>query len=163
MTENSEKISKYLAAAENEKYEADMVWRTFSAFLLAQTIFLAFLLQSTFGKNYVIAFYFGTNIAALFGLLICIPWMISFYRSMAFFNLRVAQSRAAEPEGWNLLNGEGVNKKYFKIPKWIPKKIAKRLTTRCSVVLLIWFFIGIYITIFIISGPWNPQPVSICL
>lgn len=150
------RIARYQAAAENEKYEADMVWQTFSAFLLAQTIFLAFLLQSLFGQNYVVHFAFGTNIAAIFGLLICVPWMISFYRSMAFFNLRSKQARSAEPEGWDLLKGESVDE-HFKISNWVPQSVARKFTTRCSVVLLIWFFIGIYSLIIILSGPWMPS------
>jgi len=154
MDEDEKKIARYQAAAENEKYEADMVWQTFSAFLLAQTIFLAFLLQYSFGQNYVVHYALGINIAAIFGLLICVPWMISFYRSMAFFNLRATQAKFAEPEGWNLLNGESVEEKQFTVSKKIPKRISKYFTTRCSVALLIWFFIGIYILIILLSGPW---------
>lgn len=154
MDEYEIKIARYQVAADNEKYEAEMVWQTFSAFLLAQTIFLAFLLQSSFAKNNLITYNFGTNVAALFGLLICIPWMISFYRSMAFLNLRSKQARLAEPEGWNLLVGESVEEHHYKISKLIPDKIAKKFTTRCSVALLIWFFIGIYLIIICLSGPW---------
>jgi len=149
-----EKIARYQAAADNEKYEAEMVWQTFSAFLLAQTIFLAFILQSSFAKDNLVKFNFGTNIAALFGLLICLPWMISFYRSMAFFNYRSKQAKITEPEGWDLLNGGSVNEQYYRKIRWIPKRISKYFTTRCSVALLIWFFIGIYITIIILTGPW---------
>ncbi len=153
MDANEIEIAKYEAAANNEKYEAEMVWQTFSAFLLAQTIFLAFLLQSSFAKENMIKFDLGTNVAAIFGLLICVPWMISFYRSMAFLNLRSEQARLAEPESWNLLS-VSVEERHYKIAKWIPNKVAKKLTTRCSVVLLIWFFVGIYLIIFFFSGPW---------
>lgn len=147
-------IARYQAAAEHEKYEGEMVWKTFSAFLLAQTIFLAFILQPSFGKYYVVAFKLGTNLAAIFGLLICIPWIISFYRSMAYLNLRHDQAKSVEPVGWDLLTKDPVETKHFKLSPMVLKMIAKRFTTRCSVLLLIWFFIGMYIMIIILSGPW---------
>jgi len=154
MDEDEKQIALYQAAAECEKYEGEMVWQTFNAFLLAQTIFLAFLLQSSFGKDYVVKFELGTNLAAIFGLLICIPWMISFYRSMAFLNLRHKQAKSVEPTGWDLLTKEPVGMKHFIILPAVSEKIVKWFTTRCSVLLLIWFFIGMYITIIILSGPW---------
>lgn len=149
-------IARYQAAADNEKYEGDMVWQTFSAFLLAQTIFLAFLLQSLFGKNNSIGYYPGVCFAAFFGFIICIPWFLSFKRSMAYLDLRRDQAKDAEPDGWNLLKGESVEEKYFIIPKWIPKIIADKLTTRFSVALLIFFFAIVYLVIIFLSGPWNP-------
>jgi hypothetical protein len=154
--DDKEIIARYQAAAENEKYEAQMVWQTFSAFLLAQTIFLAFLLQSLFGKGNINGFYPGIYISAIFGLVICAPWTISFYRSMAFFNLRVDQAKNAEPEGWNLLNGKSIENGYYDFSPIFPKYFSKYLTTRCSVVFLIWVFILIYTTILLLSGPWNP-------
>jgi hypothetical protein len=146
-------IERYLQAAENEKYEADMVWETFNAFLLAQTIFLAFLLQSNFSKDYKLGYNLGTNIASLFGLLLCFPWITSFYRSMVIFNYRAKQARLLEPEGWNLLN-DSIEDLHLKYYPHIPIIISKRLTTRCSVVMLIWLFILIYLILIFISSPW---------
>ncbi len=109
MNNDSNKIQEYLTTLEHVRYEGQLLWQIFGAFLLAHTVFVAFLLQATFGSGQVAQYRLGTFIAGFSGLLLCIPWMASYLRSSAYYIFRMLQAREKEPSNWSLIKGKGEN------------------------------------------------------
>lgn len=155
----SDECDRYNAALEHVRYEGQLLWQIFGAFLLAHTIFLAFLLPSAAESAR------WHSAPAVFwpcvvGLTLCVPWFATYFRSSAYYMFRMAQAAAAEPSGWNLLKGDGqrfsdgeevvmIGEKPYR-PNWI----ARHLRTRRSVPMMIWAFVVLYGFLAISSGPW---------
>lgn len=159
MNEENKSEDRYQSALEQVRYEGQLLWQIFGSFLLAHTVFLAFLLQSTLGREPIVGYHPGGFLAAVVGLLLCIPWAASYLRSSAYYIFRMAQAKEAEPCGWNLIKGDGekfaagekvtIGGEPYQIG-WLPRV----LRTKRSVPLLIVFFGMIYLSILILNGPW---------
>lgn len=162
MSNDSEKIQEYLSALEHVRYEGQLLWQIFGAYLLAHTVFLAFLLHAIFAAGSVVQWRIATFIAGVIGLLLCVPWMASYLRSSAYYVFRMAQARAKEPSGWNLIGGDGkdfaagkrvtVDGESYQIPG-----IAQVLRTKRSVPLLVAVFAVVYLGVAVASAPWWPE------
>lgn len=159
MYDESKPNDKYQSALEHVRYEGQLLWQIFGSFLLAHTVFLAFLLHSALGSEQIVGYRPGPFFAALAGLLLCIPWAASYLRSSAYYLFRMAQAKEAEPPNWDIIKGTGekfasgeevkVGGRTYRIG-WL----ARILRTKISVPLLIFFFVIIYLTLFILNGPW---------
>jgi len=96
----------YTQALEQVRYEGQLLWQIFGAFLLAHSVFLAFLLQSAFstpGAGFKPSVFYP----GLLGAFLCLPWFAAYTRSSDYYIFRMAQAKAMEPDGWNLIKGVG--------------------------------------------------------
>lgn len=156
---NDTQADLYRVALEQVRYEGQLLWQIFGAFLLAQTVFMAFLLQATFTQPLVLTFRVGPFVAALIGLVLCLPWAATYLRSSAYYIFRMAQAREAEPEGWKLLKdvgeafSEGRQVKVGATPYQVGW-LSRNLRTKHSVPVIIVVFVIVYFGILVISGPW---------
>lgn len=159
MNDGSKFNDKYQSVLEHVRYEGQLLWQIFGSFLLAHTVFLAFLLHSALGSEQIVGYHPGPFFAALAGLLLCVPWAASYLRSSAYYIFRMAQAKEAEPPNWDIIRRTGekfaagkkvtVGRKTYRIG-WL----ARVLRTKRSVPLLIVVFVMIYLTLFILNGPW---------
>lgn len=159
MKEENKSEDRYQTAIAQLRHDAQLSWQIFGLFLLAHTVLLAFLLHYALGRQQIVCYYPGCFFAALVGLLLGVLWLASHGRSSAYYHLRMAQAKEAEPSGWNLLKGDGedfahgdrvtIGGKSCHIP-WL----SRVLPTKYSAPLLIVIFILIYLSIFILNGPW---------
>lgn len=94
----------YEIAIQQVWYEGQLLWQRFGAFLLPHTIFLAFVLNSAATRQ-LASYAPGVFWPSVVGLLLCVPWLAVYVRSSAYYVLRIAQARAVEPPGWQLLGG----------------------------------------------------------
>lgn len=147
---------RYRTALEQVRYEGQLLWQIFGAFLLAQTVFLAFLLQTAFSKHgYQPAVFFP----GLLGLFLCLPWLASYLRSSDYYVFRMAQAKEVEPEGWNIIRGAGerfsggnpveVGGKSYRV-NWL----GRALRTKRSVPALVLAFALAYAGLIVKCGPW---------
>ena len=148
----------YQTALEHVRYEGELLWLTFEAFLLPQTIFLAFLVQSAFGGEEIVGWRPAVFVAGAVGLLLCFPWAGAYKRRASYCVLRMAQAREAEPLQWRLLKtGERfaqgrtveVGGKPYRIGL-----IGRALRTARSAPILILVFGMVYLAAVALSGPW---------
>jgi hypothetical protein len=157
--EQSKGVDLYAAALEQTRYEGQLMWQIFGAFLLPHTVFLAFLLQTAFGSGQINSYRPGVFFASIVGGLLCIPWAASYSRNSDYYTFRMAQAREAEPMNWNLLKGQGeqfsagekvrIADKTYRV-NWL----SRVLRTKRSVPLLISFFVIVYLGILVLNGPW---------
>jgi len=149
---------RYRAALEHVRYEGQLLWQIFHAFLLAHTVFLSFLLNSAFrseSSGYQPAVFFP----GLLGLFLCLPWFASYLRSSAYYKFRMAQAKETEPEDWNIIGGKGerfsrglpvtIGDECYRI-HWL----GRILRTKRSVPALILAFALAYAGLVIWCGPW---------
>ena len=147
---------RYRAALGHVRYEGQLLWQIFGAFLLAHTVLLSFLLRSAFrseGSGYQPAVF----IAGSLGLFLCLPWLATYLRSSKYYEFRMAQAREAEPKEWNIIAGEGeafsagcqvrIGNKCYCIC-WL----GRILRTKYSVPLLIGAFALAYTAVVILHG-----------
>jgi len=158
MNDDNPNIQSYLVAIEHARYEGQMLWQIFTAFLLAHTVFLAFLLQTAFVQQ-VGMFRPGVFIAGIVGLLLCIPWIATYQRSTAYYRFRMAQAREAEPTNYRLLKGVGEEfstGKKVKVDQALHQLgwLARKLNTSRSIPALIVVFALVYLSVLFTSGPW---------
>ena len=106
MNDDNPNNQSYLVAIEHARYEGQMLWQIFTAFLLAHTVFLAFLLQTAFVQQ-VGMFRPGVFIAGIRRIAAMHPLDTTYQRSTAYYRFRMAQAREAEPADYRLLKGVG--------------------------------------------------------
>lgn len=144
-----EKIERYKAAVELIKYYNDNLRRSVSDFILAHTILFAFILTKVFDANAKSSISFF--IVSLFGFLLCVMWYGNADRFRRHRDLRFAQAREVEPEGWNLITGPGKRFSEGKEVELAGKKyqldFLSRVIDKNDVKLLIWGFAFIYLLI----------------
>jgi len=160
---------RYSAALDLLGQERQLFWQTFSAFLLAHTVFMAFLLQAV-SRSDIPSWSPGLWLTSWLGFMLCGPWLAAQWRTSAYNDLRMAQAREAEPVPWKLLRDIGqafaegnrvtIEERPFQLPRLIRRL---RLRTTYSVMALIGLFAAMYVVIFILTGPWSPPRVSILL
>jgi hypothetical protein len=156
---------RYAHALEQVRYEGQLLWQIFGAFLLAHTVFMAFLLQSAFNSEtpgYQPAVFFP----GLVGALLCLPWFAAYTRSSDYYIFRMAQAKAVEPKGWNLVAGQGeefsdgkpvnVDSKTYRV-----NPLGRILRTKRSVPLLIIIFLATYLALVVWRGPWTGKNPTI--
>ncbi len=156
---DNEQIELYKTALEQVRYEGQLLWQIFNAFLLAHTVFVAFLLQATFGQQPIANSRPTVLVAGVIGLALCILWAATYLRSSAYYIFRMAQAREAEPPGWKLLKEAGEE---FSSGRQVrigantyqATWLGRNLRTKRSVPLLIAVFAIIYLGIICISVPW---------
>ena len=159
---DGEKCSKYQVAIQLLQYDQQILWLIFGAFLLPQTVLLGFLLDSTLSAGPVAVWHVGRFIAAVLGLLVCVPWFAAYKRNAAYYFFRMSQAKAAEPDGWHLLREEGekfadghevvVDGKAHQLPC-----LSRVLRTRWAILMLMSLFPIIYVALVILTGPWWPS------
>jgi hypothetical protein len=98
-------IEHFAAARDMLKFESDRLSHTFSAFLLANTVFIGFLLHATTNAGGFPGVP-GTAIAGgLVGLCLALVWLAAYERSASSLGMRMARARETEPDGWEILSG----------------------------------------------------------
>ena len=153
-----EKLDRHQVAIDWVKYEGDLLWQVFGAFLLAHTVFVAFLLQAVLDKN-LPADHPSGFWAGLMGLVLCLPWFSAYLRSSKYYEFRIAQAKESEPHDWEILRGAGEDFAEGK-PVTIGGKtfqhtlLAHKLRTRLAVPFMIIVFAVVYGAILVASGPW---------
>src|SRR5690348_17351537 len=112
------------------QYQTELLWQEFGAFLLAETVLIGFLGtalsqgSTLVGKNWLI---FG---GAVFGLILCIPWLSTFLHNYEYYRLRIEQAKRHEielgitllSEGADLDSGLLINKQVLRHP-WLARKL----------------------------------------
>lgn len=159
MTVPSSDPDQYAHALEQVRYEGQLLWQIFGAFLLAHTVFLAFLLQSSFNTA-VPGFQSAVFYPALLGALLCLPWYAAYSRSSDYYIFRMTQARSLEPAGWNLIQGQGVqfsagNAVDIGGQSYRVNWLGRVLRTKRSVPLLLLSFLGAYLALVVWRGPWR--------
>jgi len=146
---DDKKLEKYKCFLEQLRYDGGLLWRIFGAFLLPHSIFLAFLLTVSFEKERVSSI--GIVTAAIIGFILGIVWLLSCFRSIAFYDFRMAQAKEMEFSDWNLLKGkpekfrEGRKVKIGERDyclKWFQK-----VSTRWAVLVIVIMFLTAYLFI----------------
>lgn len=99
-------FDSYRVALETMRYEGNLLWQIFVAFLIIHTVFISFLFQSLLVLS-AYGFYPGRFFAAVGGLALCVPWCASYSRNAAHYRYHLAKVRLAEQEGWHLYSGCG--------------------------------------------------------
>ena len=157
MTSPTVSSDHYSHALEQVRYEGQLLWQIFGAFLLAHTVFLAFLFQSAFTAPS--GFQPSVFFPGLLGAVLCFPWFATYTRSSDYYIFRMAQARALEPDGWNIIRGQGENfsagqsvvvaEKCYRV-SWV----GRVLRTKRSVPMLVLSFLGAYVVLVVWRGPW---------
>lgn len=149
MDQLNERIEKYKIAVEFIKYYNDNLRRSISDFILAHTILFAFILTKSFDypqEPHKMFFFIS-----LFGFFLCVIWYGNCVRFRSHCDLRFAQARAAEPEGWNLIAGVGKDfsdgKKVEVGARNYQMDFIGRVIDKNDIKLLVWGFAMIYLLI----------------
>lgn len=157
MTAPDANADRFAHALEQVRYEGQLLWQIFGAFLLAHTVFLAFILQSAFSlpDGYQAAVFFP----GILGAILCLPWFAAYSRSSDYYIFRMAQAKALEPDGGNLIKGQGeqfsaghavvIDGKPYRV-NWL----GRALRTKRSVPLLVFSFLAAYGALVVWRGPW---------
>lgn len=150
MDQKEGQIEKYKAAVELIKYYNDNLRRSISDFILAHTILFAFILTKNFDAQTVRpnGMFFWVS---FFGFVLCLFWYGNCARFRSHRDLRFAQARAAEPEGWNLISGAGKNfssgKQVVVGGEKIKMSLPGRLVDKIDIFILCLGFAVIYLII----------------
>ncbi len=97
--------ARFLAVLELAEHDYEMAWLVFGSVFVGQTVLLGFIGLWLSSSTQPSRWYFGA--AALFGILLWVPWFTSYQRNAGNHAFRVHQAAAAEPDGWNILRGPG--------------------------------------------------------
>ena len=150
-------VDRYDKALHLLSHDHDNFWQAFGAFLLAHTVLVGFLLQSP-SSIPTVKWRPGAFMGSFLGLLLCVPWLASVDRLRTYYLLRVAQAKAAEPPGWNLIAGAGES-------LWVGKEVvvgdqrlrmpllARVLRSTPVLKLFIIAFVACYLTVAVLSAP----------
>jgi hypothetical protein len=98
-------MEHFEAARDLLRFESDRLSSVFSAFLLANTVFIGFMLHAATGNG---GFPGEPGIAiggGLVGLCVSGLWFAAYERNSGAVEVRLARAREIEPDGWELLTG----------------------------------------------------------
>lgn len=159
---NKEEIEKLYEQTLNLlQMDAQVLWQSSEVFLLANTILFAFIAPHILNsKTNQLQFVpnLGTWVLALMGLIISIFWFFTYRRTSNYFKFHIAQARQREPEGWDLMNGDGKlfseGNKIEILGKKYNVGIGKFFKNH-NVALIIPLFIFAYLAILFITCPWG--------
>ncbi len=103
---DDEHAAEHFAAARDMlRFESERLSSVFSAFLLANTVFLGFLLHAATGSGGLPGDP-GTAVAGgLVGMCVSGLWLAAYERNASALEMRMARARETEPDGWELLTG----------------------------------------------------------
>jgi len=151
-------IEKYKICLEMTRYEGDLLWKIFGNFLLANTVFIAFIVSNLFNKP-LFTYRLEIFIFGIIGFIFSILWMSTYLRNSKFYIFRMLQAREAEPDGRNIINGNGINFSKGSSVIVSDEKIkinwlGRIFRTKRSIPIFIFLFVAIYISS-ILCGPWN--------
>jgi hypothetical protein len=136
-------LENYKISLDFLKYEGTMLWQIFSAFFLANTLFMGFVLNYFAEKTDADINYTHILAAGTMGFLLCFPWYNTFSANTKWYNYRMKQAKKDEEkwaisqsESWYLLNKDA-------------EKFSEHLKTanRKGAELMIGIFFGSYIII----------------
>jgi hypothetical protein len=98
-------MEHFAAARDMLRYESDRLSSIFSAFLLANTVFIGFLMHAaTSGGGFPGDP--GTAVAGgLVGLCVSGLWLAAYERSASAVEMRLARARETEPDHWEVVTG----------------------------------------------------------
>ncbi len=141
------------------QYHTDLLWKEFSAFLLANTVLIGFLATALADKEPIVRENWLVFLGSILGLLICPLWCATFQHNYKYYQLRVLQAKRHESalgisllsEGGMLSEGEPVHIGDEKL-QFHP--LAQHLPPRRSVPLLIGLYAIAFGILIVISGPW---------
>lgn len=87
------------------------LYQVSQVFILTNTVILGFVLPKIIDNNgnIVVKFSSGYFLLSLVGLTVSFLWFLSYRRISKYYNFRLAQLRALEPNGWNIYAGDGFN------------------------------------------------------
>ncbi len=106
MNDRERKFEAYKLAISAIDLDNRNLWSTFGSFLVAETILLGFALNNLFEASSltpVPGWHPGPFTATVLGLVLCIPWSVTHYRSARQRDLRIAQARQLEEDPSRLL------------------------------------------------------------
>lgn len=146
-----DKLEKYKCFLEQLRYDGGLLWRIMGVFLLPNSIFMAFLLTVSFGKERISSQ--GIVVAAIIGCVLSFFWLLAWFRSLAFYDFRMAKAREVELSEWNLLKGKpekfrrGRPVRIGKSCKWLT--LCQKLKTRHAVAVIVIMFLVAYLYILV--------------
>ena len=98
-------MEHFAAARDMLHFESDRLSNVFSAFLLANTLFMGFLLHAATGGGGFPGEP-GTAVAGgLFGLCVSGLWLAAYERNASALEMRMARARETEPDDWEVVTG----------------------------------------------------------
>jgi len=155
-----DRFDAYRIALDAIDRDGQALWTAFGAFLLAETVLLGFALNALFSYKVVPPTWnLGAFMVALVGLVICIPWWVTHYRSATIRDFRVFQALELEADPSHLLReGKklvecGEASAYGK--KFTLGFYARRpFTNAFWVRFLIFIWFSADLTVVVLSGPW---------
>jgi len=145
-----EDLERFKAAHEQLRHEAELLWRICAVFALPHSIFLGFLLNASFGKGKI--GFPALVVAVIFGVGFCLIWMMSSFRSLAIFDVRMQQAKKHEEAlGWDLFQWRPEQLKEV-YEHWTTETLDwwKRLRIRYCVFLVSIMFMFAYIAILVL-------------
>ena len=159
MSSEEKQIARFSLAMERVGLEGQQAWQIFGAFLLVHVVYLGLTLNGSTGTLQFPLGLHNTFVAAILGLLMCLPWYATTRRAEAFYAFRMAQARECEPDNWQLVGGKAhdfaegkavsICDKTFRLGFW-----SRVLRTRRAAVSMISIFALTYFLIAAITGPW---------
>jgi hypothetical protein len=146
-------MEHFAAARDMLRFESDRLSNIFSAFLLANTVFIGFLLHAATSSGGFPGEP-GTAVAGgLVGLCVSGLWLAAYERNASLLEMRMARGRETEPDGWELLTGrphsfdQGHSVAFEGDDEPMRVKGLARLEIRNAGRLLIGLFIVVYATV----------------
>jgi hypothetical protein len=98
-------MEHFAAARDMLRYESDRLSAIFSAFLLANTVFMGFLLHVATGGGGFPGDPATAVVGGMVGLLVATLWLAAYERNVLSLEMRMARARETEPDGWELVTG----------------------------------------------------------
>jgi hypothetical protein len=95
-TDNVTKFDAYRVALEAARHDTDNLWRTFSAFLVSESLVLGFLLNAIVVHRIEPGRRLPEFLGAVAGLILCGAWFASCARAAQMRDLRLHQARELE-------------------------------------------------------------------
>lgn len=156
---NVRSTPEYDQALEHSRYENQITWQVFSAFVLAESVFSAAILNTLCAReaNFLPTWHIGYFLAGALGLFSCFSWYSSHARNSRYRDLRVAQARARDQSNSGILiEGEAfANNQSITVGKdTFQHEGLGRTRAVLSGDRLIQAFIVFYSFIIVLSGPW---------
>jgi hypothetical protein len=146
------KMERYKMLLDLMKYHQTVIWGSFTAFALTHSIFLGVFARYAIevGLTTSPQSHWGVIGSAAMGLVLWLPWYVTYQRSNFYFLFRLEQAKRAEPEGLNILRGSMerltdygevfIEQKRYRLPF-----LVSRIQTRTIVPLFILGYAAIYV------------------
>ena len=146
-------MEHFTAARDMLRFESDRLSNIFSAFLLANTVFIGFLLHASTSSGGFPGEPGTAAAGGVVGLCVSCLWLAAYERNACLLEMRMARARETEPDGWELLTGrpqsfdQGHSVAFDGEDQPMRVKGLARLEIRNAGRLLIGLFILVYATV----------------